>query len=376
MRDRASRPQTPDTGTGASSGSGGLEAICEAAGIGTAVSDRSGRFLEANRPLQEMTGYSGPELLSMSFQDVTLPEDYDAQRPLFQGLLAGERDHYQIEKRYVRKDGKVIWVRVTESLLPGETDKTIAMIEDITERKAVEAEREAILRQKDDFLSAVAHDLRTPLTAVKGRAQMLARLLERDEVDVSRLLEGLKRIDAGASTMITLISELLDVANIQLGRPLMLQREPTDLVALARTLAVEHGQTAERHEIVFASGYSEVVGMWDPIRLERVLSNLMSNAVKYSPAGGRITVTVDRIEDGAETRAVLSVSDRGIGIPADDLPSIFERFHRGINVEGSISGTGIGLTAVRRIVEQHGGVIEVRSEEGAGSTFTVLLPLE
>jgi len=106
--------------------------------------------------------------------------------------------------------------------------------------------------------------------------------------------------------------------------------------------------------------------------VERVLGNLVSNALAYSPRGGAVTVTVDRERD---EWAILQVSDHGLGIPATDLPHIFERFHRGGNVAGRIAGSGIGLAAVRQIVEQHGGTITVESREGKGSTFTVRLPL-
>jgi len=107
--------------------------------------------------------------------------------------------------------------------------------------------------------------------------------------------------------------------------------------------------------------------------LERVLDNLLSNAVKYSPAGGDITVQVSR-ETGSGF-AVLTVADQGLGIPVDDLPYVFERFRRGTNVVGQIAGTGIGLAAVRQVVEQHGGRVTVTSQQGHGSTFTVRLPL-
>ena len=110
----------------------------------------------------------------------------------------------------------------------------------------------------------------------------------------------------------------------------------------------------------------------DPTRIARAVANLLGNAIKYSPAGGEIAVTLTREDDSA----VLAVRDQGIGIPAADLPRIFERFHRGSNVAGQIAGAGIGLAGARQIVEQHGGAITVESREGAGSTFTVRLPLE
>jgi signal transduction histidine kinase len=117
-----------------------------------------------------------------------------------------------------------------------------------------------------------------------------------------------------------------------------------------------------------------VVGWWDERRLERVLANLLTNAIKYSPDGGEILVRVDLEQGPTGPRSLLAVTDCGVGIPAADLPHVFERYRRGGNV-GGIAGSGIGLFGSRRIVEQHGGTIEAASREGNGSTFTLRLPL-
>src|SRR5205085_140437 len=124
------------------------------------------------------------------------------------------------------------------------------------------------------------------------------------------------------------------------------------------------------HSIHVEATVSALVGLWDGARLERVLLNLFANAVKYSPDGGAISLTVSREDHWA----VVTVRDQGLGIPAADLPHIFERFHRAGNV-GRISGTGIGLAEARQIVEQHGGTVTVASQEGCGTTFTLRLPL-
>jgi signal transduction histidine kinase len=225
--------------------------------------------------------------------------------------------------------------------------------------------------QKERFLSAVAHDLRTPLTTIKGRVQMLERRARRGQFDQDSVAESLRRIDGGVTRMITLINELLDMANMEIGRPFRLSPRSTDLVALAAAAAREYQQVTSECRIEIQAPDAEVVGAWDPDRLDRVLANLLSNALKYSPDGTVVTVEVRRDGDWA----TLAVRDRGIGIPAADLPHIFDRFHRAGNVAGRIPGTGIGLAAVRQIVEQHGGSITAESVEGQGSCFTVRLPL-
>jgi signal transduction histidine kinase len=177
--------------------------------------------------------------------------------------------------------------------------------------------------------------------------------------------------------MTRLIGALQDAARLEAGHALHLDRRPTDVVALARRLAAEHTWNAERHRIRVETNAAELVGDWDPDRLERALDNLLGNAVKFSPDGGDVVVAVAR--DGRE--AVLRVRDQGVGIPAADLPRLFERFHRGANVVGRIGGAGIGLADVHRVVAEHGGAVSVESRvpdaggRGGGSTITVRLPL-
>ncbi len=145
-------------------------------------------------------------------------------------------------------------------------------------------------------------------------------------------------------------------------------------MALAEAAAEESRRSTTRHAVRVVVEPSSLVGAWDGARLGRVLGNLLGNAVKYSPDGGEIVVRVGREEDGAGAWAVVRVSDPGIGIPAADLPHLFEWFRRGANV-GGIGGTGIGLAGAKQIIAQHGGTIDVASEEGTGTTFTVRLPL-
>jgi signal transduction histidine kinase len=232
-------------------------------------------------------------------------------------------------------------------------------------------------RQKDDFLASAAHDLRNPLTSIKGYADLLRRQISRADLpNAERLLAGLEQIQASGTRMTALLDAVMDLAQLQMGRPLELRRQPMDLVALVRTAVAEQQQLAEGHRIRLKATPATLTGDWDPVRLERVIQNLLSNAIKYSPNGGEVRVTVSRELAATGAWAVLVVQDRGIGIPPADLPHLFERFHRGGNVVGRIAGTGIGLASSRQIVEQHDGSIAVQSRLGRGSTFTIRLPLE
>ena len=176
--------------------------------------------------------------------------------------------------------------------------------------------------------------------------------------------------------MDALINELLDSAIVQAGQQLELRPQPTDLVALARRCVAEQQQATSTHDIQLETTLNTLVGEWDALRLERVLNNLLTNAVKYSPDGGTITVSVVRRRHDGRDWAELAVRDEGLGIPAADLPRLFERFHRAANVARHIAGIGIGLTGSRQIVEQHGGTLTVESQESVGSTFTMRVPLD
>lgn len=257
-------------------------------------------------------------------------------------------------------------------------------------RKQAEAERtrlmreraeiDAALRARDEFLVTISHDLKSPLTLIKGQAQLLNRRIDAGRaLDLEDLRAQLNRIEATSVQMTHMIDELLDVTQLEAGRPVELRREPTDLVALAAHAVNERRQRDKGQRFHFRSTQPELIGVWDPRRLERVLANLLDNAEKYSPADGEIVVAVS-LEPAEDSErgdwARLSVKDQGIGIPAAELPRVFERFFRASNVAGSLPGTGIGLAGARQIVEQHGGTITVDSQQGSGTTFIVWLPLD
>jgi signal transduction histidine kinase len=175
--------------------------------------------------------------------------------------------------------------------------------------------------------------------------------------------------------MARMIDDLLDVARIEAGRPLDLRREACDVLALTRKTVADVQRTTDHHQILVHADDDALVGSFDPTRLERVLLNLLTNAVKYSPDGGTIELTVRSEPRPDGDWAIVEVRDAGIGIPSEDLPRIFERFYRASNVGDQLRGTGLGLAGARQIVEQHEGEIGATSAPGAGTTFVVRLPL-
>ncbi len=241
-----------------------------------------------------------------------------------------------------------------------------------SERRAQE-QVAAALRERRELMSSIAHDLRSPLAVIQGNAQIVQRLMEasssrQEDPSAHRVLA----IERAARQISSQVDELLDTARLEDGQTLDLNPAPVNLVDVVERLVLTLTDGAREHAIAFDTAEPELIGDWDAARITRVLDNLLTNALKYSPSGAEVRVVVTRVDEWA----VVEVSDQGIGIPAQDVPHIFERFHRGQNVgRAAAAGSGVGLASARHIVEQHGGRITVRSEEGAGSTFCVYLPL-
>jgi signal transduction histidine kinase len=238
----------------------------------------------------------------------------------------------------------------------------------VLREQAARAAAEAEVRLREDFLSTAAHELKTPLTTVKITAQLLSRRLEQPTPEVEKL-SGLLHGQIGR--LEELVSDLLDVSRIQQGR-LQLQRERVDLAALAAEVVAQFEHAPERrpaHRLVVDTR-GPVLGYWDRARLEQVLTNLISNALKYAPDGGTVRVEVR----SKRARAALAVHDEGVGIDPIERDDLFQPFSRGASDSARAGGTGLGLYIARTVVEQHGGWISVDSTPGRGSSFSVSLP--
>ncbi|SEM58471.1 Response regulator receiver domain-containing protein [Stigmatella aurantiaca] len=237
-----------------------------------------------------------------------------------------------------------------------------------TER-AERAAREA-LAVRDELFALATHDLKGPLQIISLNAQFLR--LKMPAASLTPSLDArLTSIGHAAMRMGELIDHFLIATR---GREQLLRRERMDLLALVNTKVRELESMSTRHVFHLRVEGKDFTGNWDSTSLERVLDNLLSNAVKYSPAGGNILVTLAEGAAQPERQVLLRVEDPGLGIPEKDLPHVFERFHRASNVPDTIAGSGVGLASVRRLVELHGGSIEVKSQQGQGAAFTVLLP--
>jgi PAS domain S-box-containing protein len=319
-----------------------------------------------SRQWGEYTGVPIEPQLGYGWVEEIHPDDRDHLLTAWNVAVASG-DLYDVECRIRRHDGVYRWFKSRAVAVRDESGaiaKWYGSNTDIDDLKQVEERRRALI-------DTLAHDLKNPLAAIKAQSQVLRRRLLRghaiDEDNLAMLAET-------ASNMADLIDEMSDASKLAAGQDLELEPASFDLVTLLERTAIAYGGTSSRHNVSVEARIDRLIGTWDRARLERVFGNLLANAIKYSPAGGDVTVTVDHVRDERGDWAVAAVSDQGIGIPESDLSLVFERHRRGRNV-GQIRGNGLGLAGAADVIRLHGGEIGVASEEGAGSTFTVWLPV-
>jgi signal transduction histidine kinase len=282
-----------------------------------------------------------------------------------------ERLNRELEQRVEERTAELHQRAEELQLLNAELARSNQERQELLEReRSARAEAEAAVRLREQFLAIASHELKTPLTALIGFGQLLQMRAQRTGALSERDTQSLKSILAQADRLDRMINALLDVSRIEQGR-LRLDRRVLDLSALAdHTISEIQSMGSEQHFEVHGSD-SPIWIAGDPLRLEQVLYNLLGNAIKYSPDGGPITVSITTQDE----KVYVAIRDEGIGIPTGDLPHLFERFYRAGNVSAdNITGVGIGLYVVQEIVALHGGTVTVESEEGRGSTFTISLP--
>jgi signal transduction histidine kinase len=246
--------------------------------------------------------------------------------------------------------------------------RILVAMEDITARKRIERERQQVLEQRQEFMAIASHELKTPVTSLKGYTQVLFSRFTKAGDERSAAL--LAKMNTQLTKLVSLINELLDVTKIEAGQ-FSWHNEPFDLYALVQDIAEEVGYTTERHQISI-EGASSLFVSGDRERIGQVLTNLLTNALKYSP---QATTVVVRLTPGTES-ATVSVQDFGIGIAPEKHALVFERFFRVSDPEHkTFPGLGLGLFISAQIVERHGGRMWLESRVGVGSTFFFTIPL-
>lgn len=335
-----------------------------------------------NPALERLTGYSALEMIGQRckakfrLKDEEGSRTCDALCPFSNPAQPDQISH--VEARLFTKSGREVWVEISRGLLrsdDGQIAGVVHTFRDLTERKETE-------RLKDEFLTIASHELRTPITSLKGSAQLMLRRFrlagqkgnlgdQPCTMDHSRDVKQLEVLDAQADRLSQLVGELLDISRLQAGA-LDLHLEETDIIHLAREIIEQLQTTTSHHHLRLRAPSEALRARVDGGRIEQVLTNLIDNAIKYSPNGGDIEIIV--MNDG--DRAVVSVKDSGIGIPPQETGKLFDRFYRG---KGELlrkrPGLGLGLYLSQEIVKRHQGTIWAKNNQNGGSTFSFSLPL-
>ncbi|MGH2351483.1 MAG: ATP-binding protein [Chloroflexota bacterium] len=385
-----------------------LQTIFDQMTDGILVLDPQGRVLESNAAAARLFGGQVPAGATAAERrdrfDLRHPDGtvlLAAESPSAQALARGERIT-DVGIVVARPDGSQLELSVNAAPLRDDAGCLIGAVtvwRDVTEVRRFE-------RAKDNFLSVASHELRTPLTPLKGLTQIMLRRLRGAPpagavADPSRMERYLETMLGQIDRLTGVVNDLLDISRIKTGR-VQLRPEPVDLIALVRSVleqfetqalaqlsagttsgaggessgSVENDEP-RRHRITLRLGAAAIVGRWDPARLEQVITNLVANSLKYSPAGSEVVITVQEREGDAGTEAHLSVADQGIGIPAAQMADLFRPFVRLTNAPAeTFGGLGLGLYIAHDITQRHGGRIWAESRgPGQGATFHVALPL-
>jgi PAS domain S-box-containing protein len=334
-----------------------------------AVIGRDGRLKRLGPRFPQAFGYAETELLDQPFITCIHLADRAATSAALEKLAQG-KPTLEFGNRFRCKDES--YRRLAWTAMPTPEGLVYAVARDITvERRQPEEKRArslarqlaAALARREGFLASVCHDVQQPLTVIKAQTQVLQRQLARGEtLPPEQLRTCLAYILAATNRVRGMTQDLLDASAQQSGHAPALLLARTELVALARQAVGEHELVSERHQFLFEAEVPTLEATIDEARVQRVLANLLTNAIKYSPKGGTVRVTVMTTDGPDGKSALLVVRDEGVGIPQDDLPHIFDRFRRGANAVGRFAGTGLGLASARELVELHGGTISVESK--------------
>lgn len=344
-----------------------LQAIIQQLPVGVVITDIKGKVIQVNKQVENLLGLKIPlgyEVGSniivrskklnkpINLSQVSIVKALSSGKPLNQGV-------FQIQK----EDGKQVYLQVTVSPIRNRNEVVIAaasIINDITQQKELE-------ELKDEFIGIASHELKTPLTSIKGYTQILERIIQ--EMGNDKAKQYLKKTNKYINRLSSLIGDLLDVSKIQAGK-LEFNYSEYDFDEMIEE-AIDSFQPFKQKYQIIKRGKSNIKVYGDSSRTEQVINNLLSNAIKYSPNGNKIIVTIS----SSNNQVTVGVKDFGIGIPANKKKEIFKRFYRLEDYAQKFSGLGIGLYISAEIISRQGGKIWVESVEGKGSTFYFSLPI-
>jgi PAS domain S-box-containing protein len=320
-----------------------------------------GRILAASRSATRQFGYTGEELTSMSIEDLD-PDSFEVLKVSYPSLLAGETVTYN--GKFTAKSGKAMPVEVKAGATIYTGDTAIqAFVRDMTDRVVME-------KHKADVTSMLTHDLKGPISIILGYSEVIHEQYQDQLPEFVK--EGIDAINRGGAKLLSLVEDYLSLSKMESG-VLKMHKYPTDICQLIDRAMDMVTLKAEQKELFVTincrDGFPDLEV--DPKYMERAVSNLLINAVNYTPRGGSIKVNCWKEDDTGN--AIMEISDTGVGIPADELPMVFEKYYR--VKDSAVKGTGLGLAIVKSVVEGHGGTVEVESQVGSGTTFRITVPI-
>ena len=347
-----------------------LQTIIDQLPVGVVITDANGKIVQGNKQLKRILGREIRKEVTVGKDTLVNARDLNDKRitpnqwPLAQTLASGKT----ITKKefIIKKDeGKDIYVQISSSLIKNKKGKAVAaasIIADITNEKEME-------KRKDDFVNMASHELKTPITSIRLYTDSLFTRIK-GKVD-SNVEKTLKSIKYQTDKLHELVSDLLDISRIQSGK-LNFNKENTDLVSLVEETIVELQKTTKTHKIIVNNKNDKLIIFADKFRIYQVLTNLITNAIKYSPDADKININIKKSGNKAE----VAIQDYGIGISKNQFKKIFERLYQvSDHKEKTFPGLGMGLYISKEIIGRHKGNIWVKSTKGKGSTFYFTLPL-
>jgi len=330
--------------------------------IGVTISDLNGRIYEANDIFLKTIGYKRRDLTSgkMNWLAMT-PKEYLKQNEALTKIIMEKGSAKPFEKEYIRKDGTRVPVLISKVLLDKVTKRTLAFILDMTEQKKSQ-------QKKDEFIALASHELKTPLTSLKLLSQMTKHQIK--EIKDRQMNTLMSKMDKQIRNVDKLVNNLLDVSRLQSGK-LSYNKTTYSLERLVHGTVQELQKVLHKHTLIYKTTTKGKVSA-DRERIKQVISNLITNAVKYSPLSDKVIITLAKNKNYLQ----VSIQDFGVGISKEQQEKIFERYYQITEYNTKrLSGLGLGLYLSKEIIDRHKGKISVKSHNGEGSIFTFSLPL-
>jgi PAS domain S-box-containing protein len=348
-----------------------FRSIFETANAGIFFCDKNGQFILVNKVLQNMLGYSLKELYHMNFSQLTHSDDFNLENEKIAGLIINEFNQFRIEKRYVSKADKIIWVDMAVAVMREEANDSfyyVGVVNDISEQKQYEDELKKRDLIKDKFFSIIAHDLRSQFSVIRGFSELLTTNNKFDELERQKIVNLL---NVSSQNGLALLEDLLEWSRSQLNKLEFVPEKLNLHTLIDDVFSVIKNQAIFKQIEITSNISSDHEVVVDKRMMDIALRNLLENAIKFTPKGGQVTVSATI----KENENIISVKDNGVGMPPDIIEKLFQ-----IDIKHSTQGTekekgtGLGLILVGEFIEKHGGNISVKSEIDHGSEFIISIP--